>query len=787
MRKTLQFLLIAVLISAFGHLKAQNVAITDDAGYNADASAMLDVKSTNKGMLIPRLTTAQRENINNPVAGLLVYDSTENAFYYYDGQSWLNLTSGTTGPLWVKSGSRVFLNDTTDNVGIGTKIPKGMLEVKADNNISDEDPIFGVVNKNGDTVLAVYNSGVRINVENDPAKASGNRGGFAVGGFSQAKSLQDDYLWVTPDSVRIYIPDSIGTKASGNRGGFAVGGFSVAKNMTNDYLFVHTDSTRVYVEDSLGGFGVGSINTDNIENLVDLTSENYFIGHHSGDRVTSGIHNQFIGYQAGFSDTSGSFNSFIGYQSGYSNVGGPSSDDGVRNSFMGFMTGYHNTIGRENTFIGSMAGYGNTTGDYNTVVGADAGINLDGAKQNTLIGAEAGNHLAAGYGNVFVGVTCGFYADDCSYNTIVGNLAGQRISTGEHNTSLGYLSGYYNQTGNNNTFLGDMAGYFTQSDNNVMIGKSAGQGNFSGEGNVFIGYNAGYNETESNKLYIENSDNDDETALIYGEFDYNKLRFNASVGISTAPSGAKLRIQQTSSQFFNTTSGGIIIQDGNSNTGNFWEALSYDGNTTKAKLDDNANLTIAGYANLKSSSTGVAMYVNGDEALWYNDTYFSWGYGGAYNYFADEVGIATSSPSYTLEVNGSAGKPGGGSWSNSSDIRLKDINGDYSKGLEDICKLNPVQFNYKKNNPRHLPSDIQYVGFIAQDVQKVFPEAVNKGEDGYLDFNMHSINVALVNAVKELKKENEELKRALNEQEKSFRAEIDKIHETLNASTLNKE
>jgi len=51
---------------------------------------------------------------------------------------------------------------------------------------------------------------------------------------------------------------------------------------------------------------------------------------------------------------------------------------------------------------------------------------------------------------------------------------------------------------------------------------------------------------------------------------------------------------------------------------------------------------------------------------------------------------------------------------------------------------------------------------VAQDVQKIFPEAVNLCKDGYLDFNIHSINVALVNAVKELKAENDRLKSRLD-------------------------
>ncbi len=122
------------------------------------------------------------------------------------------------------------------------------------------------------------------------------------------------------------------------------------------------------------------------------------------------------------------------------------------------------------------------------------------------------------------------------------------------------------------------------------------------------------------------------------------------------------------------------------------------------------------------------------------------------------VGINTTTPIYTLAVNGSAGKPGGGYWTNWSDKQLKDINGDYEKGLDEIVKLHTVKYKYKKDNTLDLPSNEEYVGFIAQEVQAIFPEAVSKSENGYLDLNVNSINIAMVNAIKELKEENDNLK-----------------------------
>jgi hypothetical protein len=98
---------------------------------------------------------------------------------------------------------------------------------------------------------------------------------------------------------------------------------------------------------------------------------------------------------------------------------------------------------------------------------------------------------------------------------------------------------------------------------------------------------------------------------------------------------------------------------------------------------------------------------------------------------------------------------------------MKDVKGVYSKGLEAISALRPVRFTYKAGNPRNLPSGQEQIGFVAQEVQKIFPEAVSEGADGYLDFNMHAVNVALVNAVRELKAENELLKERLEKLERS--------------------
>lgn len=73
---------------------AQNIGI-NETGANPHGSAILDVSSTNKGMLVPRMTTAQRIAIVGPANGLLVYDGNTSSFWFYDGSAWVELVSGS--------------------------------------------------------------------------------------------------------------------------------------------------------------------------------------------------------------------------------------------------------------------------------------------------------------------------------------------------------------------------------------------------------------------------------------------------------------------------------------------------------------------------------------------------------------------------------------------------------------------------------------------------------------------------------------------------------------------
>ncbi|MEJ5267693.1 MAG: hypothetical protein WHW07_07825 [Bacteroidales bacterium] len=94
MKKFLLFSLLQLAFTVLFYYEAnsQGVAI-NNLGTNTDASAMLDVSSTNSGVLIPRMTQAQRDAISNPATGLVIYQTNNNpGFYYYDGINWVRLS-----------------------------------------------------------------------------------------------------------------------------------------------------------------------------------------------------------------------------------------------------------------------------------------------------------------------------------------------------------------------------------------------------------------------------------------------------------------------------------------------------------------------------------------------------------------------------------------------------------------------------------------------------------------------------------------------------------------------
>jgi hypothetical protein len=125
----------------------------------------------------------------------------------------------------------------------------------------------------------------------------------------------------------------------------------------------------------------------------------------------------------------------------------------------------------------------------------------------------------------------------------------------------------------------------------------------------------------------------------------------------------------------------------------------------------------------------------------------------AINYFGTNVGIGSTVPGQMLDVTGvirqSNCKTAGTLSANTSgdiictsDERLKDIKGYYQGGLEALSAIKPIRFAYKGESFVH-------VGFSAQNVKSVLPEASALQDSGYWSLDDTAIGALMVNAIKE--------------------------------------
>ncbi len=88
-RKSFELLALLYSFNSF----SQSVSINNNAAA-PDTTAILDVNSSTKGLLIPRMTSLQKTAIANPATGLLIYQTDgDMGFYYFNGASWLLLVT----------------------------------------------------------------------------------------------------------------------------------------------------------------------------------------------------------------------------------------------------------------------------------------------------------------------------------------------------------------------------------------------------------------------------------------------------------------------------------------------------------------------------------------------------------------------------------------------------------------------------------------------------------------------------------------------------------------------
>ena len=140
--------ILSLLLLAQLPVKAQ-VKIGDNPT-TIDASSLLELESTGKGLLPPRMTTANRTAIGSPATGLVVFDTDKSAYYYYNGTRWVELTDNANGLRDTDADTKIQVEESTDEdkirfdtkgsermiiddaglVGIGTSSPVSTLDLQ---------------------------------------------------------------------------------------------------------------------------------------------------------------------------------------------------------------------------------------------------------------------------------------------------------------------------------------------------------------------------------------------------------------------------------------------------------------------------------------------------------------------------------------------------------------------------------------------------------------------------------------------------------------------------------
>ncbi len=500
----------AMLILLFAQIaKAQNTfPSTGSAGIGTtspNASSLLDMESTAKGILIPRMTSTQRTAIVSPAQGLLVFQTNGAAgFYYYVGTGWTALKVTT----WQKKGSNIFY--TNGLVGIGNNNPKYPLDVTGDINTA--------------TGSYLRNNGVRI--------------------------LRDNAL---SGDNNVFLGDYADTAASPGFRNTAVGSFSLSVN-TGAYntAFGSTSLKNNTTGTSNTAIGEKALqnNTTGTGNVAlgsgalysnTITSDNVAVGYQSLNANTDGVQNTAVGYHSMYFNTAGEANSAFGLNALVSTT------TGNNNTAIGVAALANNTTNNNNTAVGYFAlqqntadnnvgvGYwaltNNTTGNANTAVGTSSLLENTSGYNNTALGIDALESNVGGAFNTAVGCTA-LLNNTGSSNTAVGekamqgNTAGSSNSAfgsgalqigtsgsngtaigfqslynsiGTDNTAIGYQSGYNDALGSENIFVGSKSGSAcTNGSYNIFIGYQAGNANTDGSFNTFLGFDAGLNSTTSN-------------------------------------------------------------------------------------------------------------------------------------------------------------------------------------------------------------------------------------------------------------------------------------------------
>lgn len=460
--KAIIILSVFCLVINISAIAQQGVSI-NIAGTPPDNSSMLDVSSTAKGMLIPRMTEAQKTAIAGPATGLLIYQ-TDNVtgFWYFDGTTWVPILgsggpTGPTGPTGAASTIPGPTGATGANGADGATGPTGATGIDGATGPTGAAGSTGAMGATGSAGVtgpagptgadgatgATGNSGTAGATGTTGAMgATGPAGATGAMGATGAAGATGT-IGVTGPAGATGANGATGATGVGTAGATgATGATGPVGCATANYVIKSNGTTATCTvapifEDATGNVGIGTtsplqkldvngninmasamnLRINNVRVLSNLGTSNFFVGDNAGiANLAAGQYNSFFGWEAGSNNTTGMYNTFLGMRAGNANIGG-----------------------HENVIIGDRAGAwgASTLIDFNTLVGAQAGLTSTAA-QNTFLGGQAGWATTTGGYNVFVGAMAGDANTTGTYNTIIGNNADVGIVGLTNAAAIGY-------------------------------------------------------------------------------------------------------------------------------------------------------------------------------------------------------------------------------------------------------------------------------------------------------------------------------------------------------------
>lgn len=471
-------ILLSACVLACMYANAQNTfPASGSAGIGTtspNASALLEMVSTTKGLLITRMTKNQRDAIAAPATGLMIYQTNNNpGFYYYSGSNWEAVTPKAKG--WSLTGNS---GTSAGTNFIGT---------------TDAQPLlFKVGNIKSGSIEAYFSLGA--NTGFGYATLSSNVNGISNAAFG-ASALASNVSGSGNTAIGL---SALSNNISGSLN-TAVGASSLNVNTTGEK------------NTALGTSALLSNTTG---------SENTASGYEALTYNITGINNTATGYQALYSTNSSNENTAIGYQSLYTN------SSGNKNAAIGSKSLYNNTTGSYNAAVGAEALYANTTGEFNTANGFYALNKNTTGDRNTSTGSYSMYNNTTGRFNTAMGVDALNANTVGSANAATGFEALRRNTTGYSNVAMGAGALFNNTTGNNSVAIGDSSLFSSTAPGNIYfantaVGSKALYSNSNGFGNQAIGaYALGGNTTGALN-----------TAIGFRSLRYNNGQENTAIGV----------------------------------------------------------------------------------------------------------------------------------------------------------------------------------------------------------------------------------------------------------------